>query len=285
MPYASPMQNFQDWFTQQWAILWGKKFEPSENEWLKGPFGNLNGIGEEFIEQLARKENLEILRNQSNSGILNSFSELELEPKELDRIHPKIIEFYERTDQFQLQFEIKWNPLFKPFGFLVNRLFSKRINQLFLPHQNSKKAESISSEIILLKKKESEEVPYKFWLRKIESTQQIIYSGIYSTCQLPSGKKAVKAIFPLPYGNATVLLEPFVDEKGNFHLKSEGKKLGDAGFYFLLKDAKGNNWVQYIKSFRDRLSIQVDNQEIKAYQNLSLWKIPVLQIHYIISKF
>lgn len=285
MSYASPLQNFQDWFTQQWAILWGEKFEPSENEWIKGPYGNLNGIGEEFIEQLAQQENLEILRNQSDLGILNSFSELDLEPKDIERIHPEIIHFYENTDHYQLYFEIKWYHIFKPFGFLVNRLFSKRINQLFLPHQNSKKAELISSEIIPLMNPETKEILYKFWIRKIESTQQIIYSGIYSTCQLPSGKKAVKAIFPLPNGNATVLLKPFVDEKGNFHLISEGKKRGDAGFYFLLKDAKGNNWAQYIKSFRDTLSIQVENQEMKAFQNLSLWKIPVLKIHYLISKF
>jgi hypothetical protein len=283
MSYASPLQNFQDWFTQQWAILWGTKIQPCQYQWLIGPYGNLNGIGEEFIQQLAQQENLEILRNQPNSGILNSFSELDLKPKDIERIHPEIIHFYENTDQYQLYFEIKWNPFFKPFGYLVNRLFSKRINQLFLPHQNSQKAELIISEIILLKNSQTGEVPYKFWLRKIESTQQIIYSGIYSTGQLPSGKKAVKAIFPLPNGNATVLLKPFVDERGNFHLISEGKKRGDAGFYFLLKDAKGNNWAQYIKSFRDTLSIQVENQEMKAFQNLSLWRIPVLKIHYLIS--
>ena len=53
MNLAYTMQKFQDWFTQQWVILWGRKINPSDYAWLIGPFGELNGIGEEFIHQIS----------------------------------------------------------------------------------------------------------------------------------------------------------------------------------------------------------------------------------------
>lgn len=55
MVLAYPMQKIQDWFTQQWVILWGVKIAPEEFPWLIGPFGYLSGIGENFIIQLAEK--------------------------------------------------------------------------------------------------------------------------------------------------------------------------------------------------------------------------------------
>ena len=66
MNVAYTMQKFQDWFTQQWIIIWGRKINPSEYSWLIGPLGELNGIGETFINQLAEKENLVIKRNSSS---------------------------------------------------------------------------------------------------------------------------------------------------------------------------------------------------------------------------
>ena len=52
MGIAPLKQNFQDWITQQWVILFGKKIIPNENQWLLGPFGETNGIGLKFISRL-----------------------------------------------------------------------------------------------------------------------------------------------------------------------------------------------------------------------------------------
>lgn len=60
MNFAYPMQKIQDWITQQWVILWGRKIIPEDYQWLMGPFGNLNSINEDFINQFAEKENLVI---------------------------------------------------------------------------------------------------------------------------------------------------------------------------------------------------------------------------------
>ena len=82
MNLAFRMQKFQDWFTQQWVILWGRKINSSEFKWLIGPFGELNGIGEAFIHQLAEKENLSIRRNSKSKGLLDSISSLNLSENE-----------------------------------------------------------------------------------------------------------------------------------------------------------------------------------------------------------
>lgn len=280
MNVAYTMQKFQDWFTQQWIIIWGRKINPSEYSWLIGPLGELNGIGETFINQLAEKENLVIKRNSSSKGLLNSISILNLSENETKKLSKKVIDFYEKTADYKLKFNVKWNLFFKPFGYIVNRLFSQRINQLNIPTQNIQESENLTNEIIELYSKENNEVKYTVWLRKIQSTGKVVYSGIYTTCILPSGATCMKAIFPLPKGNATVILKPIVGEKNELILDSSGQKFGDAGFYFLLNDPKGNFWSQYIKSFTDKLIISEEDEYLKAKQILRLWNLKVANFEY-----
>lgn len=284
MNLAYPSQKTQDWFTQQWVILCGQKISIEDEKWLLGPFGNLNGIGEDFIHQLAEKEHLIIIRNQENQGLIPNFKYLDIPEIQLQLLSNKVIDFYENTSNYELNFSIKWNPYFKPFGILVHKLFSKRINQLNLPIQDSLDKETLSSEIIQLFDSESNELKYTIWLRKTADTNTVVYSGIYGTCKLPNGKTCVKAIFPLPKGNATVILNPIVNKNGELNLESSGTKFGNAGFYFLLEDSKSQNWAQFIKSFRDCLTIGENETKIEATQSLSLWNLKVLELKYQINK-
>lgn len=284
MNLAHTMQKFQDWFTQQWVILWGRKIKPSEYLWLIGPFGELNGIGEIFIRQLAEKENLTIKRNTNSTGLLKSISNLNLSENEVKNLSQKVIDFYENTADYNLKFNVKWNLFFKPFGYVVNRLFSQRINQLNIPTQNIQESENLTSEIIELISKENNEVKYTIWLRKFQSTDKVIYSGIYTTCKLPSGKTCIKAIFPLPKGNATVILKPSIGKNNELILDASGQKFGDEGFYFLLNDSKGNFWSQYIKSFKDKLIVGEENKNLKATQTLRLWNLKVASFEYVMEK-
>jgi hypothetical protein len=284
MNLAYGMQKTQDWFTQQWVILWGRKINPNEFIWLIGPFGEINGIGEDFIFQLALKENLLVIRNTTSKGLLQSISNLNLTEIDIKNLSLKVIDFYEKTADYDLKLNVNWNPFFKVFGYLVNRLFSKRINQLNIPIENIKESESILSEIIQLFSNENHELKYTIWLRKFKSTGKVIYSGIYTTCTLPSSKTCIKAIFPLPKGNATVILKPSVGYKNELILDSSGVKFGDAGFYFLLNDTKGNYWSQYIKSFTDKLIVIEESDNLVARQTLKLWNIKVANFEYRMTK-
>ncbi|QQQ27381.1 hypothetical protein [Chryseobacterium indoltheticum] len=280
MRFAYPMQKFQDWVTQQWVILRGRKIKPEDFPWLMGPFGNLDAIGEDFIHQFAERENLIIQKDSNAKGIIPSMLKLNLSEAEFSNLSKNVIEFYENTANHNLDFSVKWNPFFKFFGIVINKLFSNRINQLNVPTKNIADSETLKSEIINLIDQESKEIKYTFWFRSVESTGQVIYSGVYGISNLPSGKTCVKAVFPLPNGNATVLMIPSVGENGELILDSSGKKFGDAGFYFLLKDSKDEYWSQFISSFRDRLIIGSENDLISAEQTLTLWHFKVLTFNY-----
>lgn len=282
MNLAYTMQKFQDWFTQQWVIFTGRKFNPIDENWLIGPFGELNGIGEEFISQLAEKENLNVQRNLKSKGLLTSIKQLNLIDEEIKNLSQKVIDFYEKSSNYDLAFDVQWNSFFKPFGFIINRLFSKRINQLNIPLQNNNQ-EKLSSEIIQLTDKNTNETKYTIWLRKVENTGQVIYSGIYGTCKLPSNQTCIKAIFPLPKGNATVIMKPSVGINNELILDSSGQQFGDAGFYFLLNDSKNNYWAKFVSAFTDKLIIRENGENLIATQTLKLWNLTVSEFNYKIN--
>ena len=284
MGIAKRNQSVLDWITQQWIILFGEKITTSKYKWLLGPFGETHGIGTKFVEQLANDENLVIDSQRKDKGLLDSIKHLRLSATELNRLSPSIIDFYENTSNYNLLLKAKWNPLFKVFGSLVRMIFSKRIEQLNVPIQNLEDGSGLSNEIIKLLDPKTNEVKRTIWLRAFKSTGQIVYSGVYETCSLPNRETCIKAVFPLPNGNATVILSPNVGEKGELILKSSGQKIGDDGFYFLLMDSKGQLWAKFIKSFKDKLVLSSENDRITAIQTLTLWNLKVLKFEYEIKK-
>jgi len=280
MNVAQPRQKFQDWFTQQWVIIRGRQIQPENVPWLMGPFGKPGVIADDFVNKIAADEGLCIERNATSQGLLSSIEELKLSDAESARLSQEVIEFYEKTSLYKIKFAVKWNPFFKIFGKLVTYLFSNRIGQLNIPTNDLESAEQINSEIIKLSDPKSGETKYTIWYRTLQSTGQVLYSGVYTTCILPSGEACIKAVFPLPNGNATVIMLPSVGANGELCLDASGKKFGDPGFYFLLTDAKGNAWAQYIRSFRDQLNVFHLDKKVFAEQTLTLWHLPVLQFMY-----
>lgn len=279
MNIAYPFQKFQDWFTQQWVIWRGRKLDKSKDEWLLGPFGNVNGIGKIFINQLAEKENLVIDKQQSN-GLIPEVKKLIEDDGDFERLSNQVVDFYQQTSTYSLGLKVHWNPFFKIFGWLVNRMFSNRINQLNIPLKNNTGNEIIESEIINLLDSLSGEIKYTFWLRSFRNSNTVIYTGIYGLCELPNGNKCVKAIFPLPNGSATVILKPAVTDTGGLILDASGKQFGDAGFYFLMHDTKGQYWSRYIPSFKDTLHIYSQDENLIANQIMKIWGVKILEFNY-----
>lgn len=283
MGIAIKKQSFQDWITQQWVILFGKKIDKSEQNWLLGPFGELNGIGVKFIKQLADKEHLAIYNHKYGKGLIQSIHQLNLSEKELAVLSQNVIDFYQNTANYELKLKVKWNPFFKIFGVLLRVIFSKRIEQLNVPIRSIENSEKLTSEIIHLKDPKTNEVKRTIWLRSFLTSGQVVCSGVYETCIIPSGKSCIKAIFPLPNGSATVILTPKVGNNGELILESAGNRIGDSGFYFLLKDSEGQLWTKYLKSFKDKLVVRSENENITATQTLTLWNLKVLKFEYEIN--
>jgi hypothetical protein len=277
-------QRLQDWLTQFWVLQFGQQIEPNTNDWLLGPFGSSDQIGPHFISEITERENLERAPKNQEAGLLSSIHDLKLSAAELNQLAPEIIDFYEHTAAYDLSLEVNWNRSFLPFGTLVKWLFSRRIQQLNIPTSSNEVAAGLTNELIQLRDPKSKAIKRTFWYRTLRSTGEVVYSGIYGTSQLPNGKRVVKAVFPLPHGNATVLLLPSVQGDGSLRLSSAGKKIGDSGFYFLLEDDNGHYWTKFIRSFKDELHVFMEKDELKAVQKLTLWSVPVLSFCYSMTK-
>ncbi|MBR9853959.1 MAG: hypothetical protein GYB37_05185 [Algicola sp.] len=284
MGIANKKQSIQDWITQQWVIVFGNKIDTTNYKWLLGPFGGTYGIGQKFIEQLAEKEHLVINNQKKNKGLIESIDQLNLSTDEVKALSQGVIDFYENTSDYELRLKVKWNPLFKGFGILIKVIFSNRIDQLNVPIKNLGEASGLTNEVIKLINSKTNKVARTIWLRTFKSTGRVVYSGVYETCTIPSGKTCIKAIFPLPNGNATVILSPRIGKNGELILDSSGQKIGDSGFYFLLKDSKEQLWTKFIKSFKDILVVSSENDRITATQTLTLWGLRVLRFEYEIIK-
>lgn len=218
------------------------------------------------------------------------------------RLHPRVRDFYEHTARYNLEVWSEWKPLFRPFAGLVHLLYSRRMNQLNLPLSPLDTARGLTSEIVKLRERPTAArdgstlapVKYTVWFRTINATGRVIYSGVYMTTRIPpckshpQGRLAARLAFPLPRGNATVIMRSEVDVAGSLHLMSDGRRFGDPGFYFLLRDRKGRHYSRFVASLHERVSVYVDETgehgSLRADHSFNVCGMRALTLHYKISE-
>lgn len=278
-----PSQQLQDWVSQQWVMATGQRYLPADVPWLDGPFGECDVIADHYVDRFAVENDLTIERDAPGAGLVDSAEAFGLDAAPKRRLQPEIAVFYERTTDYQLDVWSQWNPVFGLGGRLVRRLYSRRLRQLDLPQRPLDTARGLVSNLLQLRDRRTGTLRYALWYRRLRATGQVVYSGVYTTCRLPDGRVCVKVAFPLPRGNATVLLAPTVGERGELDLLSSGERFGDPGLYLLLRDGRGRHWAKHVRSFRERITVGVDHQEenvLRADHVLTLWRRQVLQFHY-----
>ncbi len=276
----------QDKITQIWVKTTGKRINPVDFEWLIGPIGSTDIIKDKFIFELAEKENLKIEKNLPNSGLLERMEQIGITNQNENRLNNKVADFYENTSNYDFEVWSEWKGVFRPFGKLLYLIFSKRLQQLNLPLNSMVTAKGLKSEIIKLNDKETGETKWTIWYRIIKSTNDVIYSGIYTTCNNPNYEKPLlKVVFPLPNGNASVIMTEKVGKDGSLVLSSDGKKFGDNGFYFTLTDSNGKYWARFVKSMHEWIRVyEDDDQVLRADHNLNFYGLRFLNLHYRMNK-
>ncbi|MDF3068261.1 MAG: hypothetical protein K0R38_3862 [Polyangiaceae bacterium] len=86
-------------------------------------------------------------------------------------------------------------------------------------------ASGVDSEIALLREP-SGRVRYAGWSRRLSESGLVVFTGFYMTELAPRAeRRCVKVAFPMPQGNATVMLRPSVDARGDLRLR---RRSGDA---------------------------------------------------------
>ncbi|SKB86435.1 hypothetical protein SAMN05660477_01499 [Soonwooa buanensis] len=272
----------QDFITQIWTKSTGRQLNSPEDDWLLGPIGD-SDLQINYADKIAKEDNLYLDENSLESGLMEDdfFFKTESDLK----IDPKILDFYQKTSNYNFGIEASWNPFFKIFSNLLQLLFSNRLQQLNLPSKSADLNTSLISSILKLKNKSDDKTVWTIWNRKSAKTQKLIFSGIYTFCKIKD-KDFFKIIFPLPNGNASVLLEKEILKDGSLVLKSNGKKFGESGFYFVLKDKKDQFYGRFVKTMHERLDLKFNNdkQQIDALHQFSIWGITFLKLKYTIKE-
>ena len=273
-----------DYVTQRWVRVTGRRTEMSRDVWLSGPVGSSHGIGRQFFAELAREENLELRRGGEGheTGLIGNFSGLAAPDFDPSRVHPDVVDFYARTSAYELDAWAEWCGLFRPFGRMLGMLFSRRLQQLNVPLSGLDTSRGVTSDVIQLVDPATDQVRHTAWMRELLGTKNVLYAGAYSLASVPGRYgRCVKVVFPLPNGNAVVLMRPEVHADGSLTIISAGKKFGDPGFYFTVRDERGRTWARYVRAMQERITVYAAEQGVvRADHVLTLWGATFLRLHY-----
>jgi hypothetical protein len=274
--------NLIDWLTQRWVCLTGRRVDLAAAPWLAGPVGQTSGVGPDYFDKWAAAEKLQVTRHRSGKGLLPSFAALSGPSFDASAVAPQVAEFYERASDYEMDVWSEWSGLFRPFGFLIAALFSRRLEQLNLPLSALDTSRGMTSEVVQVSDPSSGELRANAWVRTLVKTGRVIYVGSYSVTTSPGAAgPCIKTVFPLPNGNAIVILRPEAQPDGSLILESAGRRFGDPGFYLSVHRSDGVVVARYLRCFRERIHVYpADERAVRADHTMSLWGRRCLHLHY-----
>jgi len=270
-----------DWITQCWVTISGRRIDLHEYPWLRGPTAGPEGIGKAFFDTLAAQLGLDVCRGIGVRGLLQDFRLLAGPAFDPADISPEIVSFYERTSGYEMDAWAEWSGFFRPFGRLLAHLFSRRLGQLNVPLSALDTSRGVTSEVLHLVDPLTGAIRYTAWVRTLLKTGQVLYCGSYSVCQVPGHPGGcVHVTFPLPNGNAIVIMRPRSHPDGSLSVTSSGDKFGDPGFYFTVH-RRGIVRARYLRSLQETIHVYPASGEVvRADHTLSLWGAVFLRLHY-----
>jgi hypothetical protein len=120
------------------------------------------------------------------------------------------------------------------------------------------------------------------WVRHLRASGNVLYAGAYAVCEIPGHHNpCVQVTFPLPTGNALVILRPTVDADGALTVTSAGRGFGDPGFYFTVHRSGDRVWARYVRTMRESIRVYPDEgADVRADHTMWLWGQVFLRLHY-----
>ncbi len=270
-----------DWVTQLWVRLTGRRVDLVSFPWLAGPVGDPHGIGRDFFVKLAEQEGLEV-EHDGDRGLLQDFNALAAPDFMPEQVNASVRDFYTRTSAYELDAWAEWCGIFRPFGQILALLFSRRLQQLNVPLSGLDTSRGVTSEVVQLVDPVTREIRHTAWIRQLLGTGNVLYAGGYSLAEVPRRRGlCVKVVFPLPNGNAMVLMRPEAHPDGSFSVVSAGREFGDPGFYFTVRDGAGRVWARYVRSLKEGIRVfPAKGGIVRADHVLTLWGATFLRLHY-----
>jgi hypothetical protein len=268
------------WIIYRLIWIFGRTHRRDDIAWLIGPVGGPM-IGDATYREVAEREGLSIERD-AKSGLVPVWEQLH--PAGVG-VAPEVRDFYEHTSEFAMDV---WSRTYFPASLALALLvttISRQVNQLNFPLSPLDTALGMTSEIISMREPDGR-VKYTGWFRTLAAeSARVLYTGFYMTERVPGeATPCVKVVFPMPNGNATVVLRPTV-ENGALILDSSGGKFGGAGFYRVqMRDARRVR-VWMIRTLREHFRVYVDERGVlRCDHAIRFLGMPVLRLHYKMSR-
>jgi hypothetical protein len=263
--------------------LFGRTHRKDEIGWLVGPLGG-DVIGDAPYGEVAAAEGLTIERAAEDGGLVPDFAALDGGGFDPSRVHPLVRRFYEHTTAFTMDV---WSQTYFPASvalWLLVTTISRQVDQLNFPLSPLDTAHGMQSEIISLKRPDGS-VRYTGWFRTLAQAKRVLYTGFYMTERAPLAPgPCVKVVFPMPRGNATVVLRPSVDPDGALVLDSSGGRFGDGGFDRVQARGSDRLRVWHVRTLRERFRVFVDEAGVlRCDHAIRFLGLPVLRLHYKIA--
>ena len=267
------------WIIYRLIWLFGRTHRTVDIAWLVGPMGGPM-IGDATYQEVADREGLSIERS-ARSGLVPVWSQLDGDGFDGAHIAPAVRDFYEHTSDWKMDV---WSQTYFPASLALALLvttISRQVNQLNFPLSPLDTAHGLSSEIISMREPDGR-VKYTGWFRTLADATRVLYTGFYMTERVPGASApCVKVVFPMPNGNATVVLRPTVDADGALVLSSRGGRFGGPGFYRVQGRRAGRVRVWMVRSLVEEFRVYVDARGVlRCDHAIRFLGLPVLRLHY-----
>lgn len=265
----------------EWLVrLTGRRIRKSDASWLDCVLGKPGVIGTGVYQRIAQEENLE-LSQPPDAGLIEDFAALRGPCFDPNQVDPRIRHFYEHAALYRLEV---WSEVYFAGKFvlwLLVEFISRRMDQLNFPISSLEVAKGMSSEVIQLFDPNSGVVEATGWLRRLKSSGNVIYAGIYSIERVPGeDNPCVKVTFPCR-GSANVYLRPVAHPDGSFGLDSSGGSFGRSGFYRIV-DAGPDHWrVRNFTTLHELFHVYVDQEGVlRVDHTVSFIGLTIIRLHY-----
>jgi hypothetical protein len=269
------------WFIYRLIAIFGRTHRRDDVAWLLGPMGG-EVIGDSTYQEAADAEGLSIERHASGGLIPHFEAQLGGDGFEPAKVNAAVREFYEHTGAYAMDV---WSKAYFPANLALALLvttISRQVNQLNFPLSPLETALGMSSEIISMRTPDGV-VKYTGWFRTLAADKtRVLYTGFYMTRSVP-GERApcVKVVFPMPNGNATVILRPTIDADGALVLDSSGGVFTGAGFYRVQARGADRVRIWHIKTLKEHFRVYADDTgKVRCDHAVKFLGLPVLKLHY-----
>jgi hypothetical protein len=273
-----------DWVTQRRVQITGRRVALADAPWLAGPSGSVRGIGPDFFARWGESQGMRVLPSRPDDGLVDGLAALAGPGFDPQTVHPSIHDFYAHTAAYDLRIESRWSGPFRAVGWLIARLFARRLAQLNMPLSNRELRGGFESRIVRLGDA-SGQVRHTAWVRTAVETGRPAFVGEYGIAIIPGhAGPCIRVVFPLPKGNPIIVLRPRADANSGLSLVSDGRRFGDPGFYFTVVAEPGEVWVRYVRTMKERLSLRVEGSALAASHSFAVFGLPFLELRYDIAR-